>query len=68
MKSVPVDRIGEILKKHGIEKIDSERKEMLKIGCQLHTLTEEDVVYIASPSTGINRAIGRLSQCRLSNL
>lgn len=68
MKSVPVDKISEVLKKHGIEKVDGERQEMLRIGCQLHTLSEEDVVYIASPSTGINRAIGRLSQCRLSNL
>mgnify|MGYP004505657911 CR=1 FL=1 len=68
MKSVPVDRINDVLKKHGIEKVDGERREMLKIGCQLHTLSEDDVVYIASPSTGINRAIGRLSQCRLSNL
>lgn len=68
MKSVPVDKIDEVLKKHGIKKTDGERREMLKIGCQLHTLTEEDVVYIASPSTGINRAIGRLSQCRINNL
>lgn len=64
MKRVSVDDVGKILSVSGISDVDYEKLEMIKIGCQLHQLYKEDVIYMADSNTTFYAAQRRLSQRR----
>lgn len=64
MKRVSVDDVGEILSVSGISDVDYEKLEMIKIGCQLHQLYKEDIIYMADSNTTIYAAQRRLAQRR----
>lgn len=64
MKKVSADDIGSILSNAGISGVEFEKLEMIKIGCQLHQLHKEDVLYMADSITTVYAAQRRLTQRR----
>lgn len=64
MEKVSADDIEKILFVSGISDVDYEKLEMIKIGCQLHQLYKEDVIYMADSNTTIYAAQRRLAQRR----
>lgn len=62
--------LNNILKAHGFNPkiIEGAKMEMLRIGCQLHTLRLDDVLYIAREDVSIYAAQRRLTQCRVKYL
>lgn len=64
MKKVSADDIGSILSNAGISGVEFEKLEMIKIGCQLHQLYKEDVIYMADKRTSAIAAQHRLTQRR----
>ena len=64
MERVSADDIGKILSVSGISNVDYEKLEMIKIGCQLHQLYKEDVLYMADSGTTVYAAQRRLAQRR----
>lgn len=64
MERVSADDIEKILFVSGISDVDYEKLEMIKIGCQLHQLYKEDIIYMADSNTTIYAAQRRLAQRR----
>lgn len=64
MEKVSADDIEKILFVSGISDVDYEKLEMIKIGCQLHQLYKEDIIYMADSDTTIYAAQRRLAQRR----
>lgn len=64
MKRVSVDDVKKILSVSGLSNVDCEKLEMIKIGCQLHQLYKEDVIYMADSNTTVYAAQRRLAQRR----
>lgn len=58
--------LNKVLKSHGFNPkiIDGAKMEMLRIGCQLHTLRLEDILYIAREDVNIYAAQRRMAQRR----
>ena len=63
---VSVDDLNKVLKANGFNPkiIDGDKMEMLRIGCQLHTLRLEDVLYIAREDISVYAAQRRMAQRR----
>lgn len=64
MERVSADDIEKILFVSGISDVDYEKLEMIKIGCQLHQLYKEDIIYMADSNTTVYAAQRRLAQRR----
>ena len=62
--------LNKVLKSHGFNPkiIEGAKMEMLRIGCQLHTLRLDDVLYIARDDVSIYAAQRRLTQWRVKYL
>lgn len=63
---ISVDDLNKVLKANGFNPkiIDGDKMEMLRIGCQLHTLRLEDILYIAREDVNIYAAQRRMAQRR----
>lgn len=63
---ISVDDLNKVLKANGFNPkiIDGGKMEMLRIGCQLHTLRLEDILYIAREDVNIYAAQRRMAQRR----
>lgn len=67
IKKVREDEIGSVLRKRGkvLSEIPADKVGLMKIGCQLHYLSADDLDYMSDKRTTFWMAQSRLSQRRM---
>lgn len=66
IKHVTVSALPKLFKEIGVTRreVGVEKMNMIVAGCELQTLTADDVAYMADPSTTADKANARLAKCR----
>ena len=63
-KYVSVTDLDKVLENLGFCDVPMEKREILKVGCELLNFTKSDIAYIANPCTTLADANIRLRSCR----